>query len=152
MSKLLLVSAMAAALGGCALQRAEIAADARRQMHGMTKEQVLGCMGPPISRAAEGATEVWTYNSGGETRTFGHTSTFGNAYGTGTAYGNNMSAMVNSTASTNGFGMTQLRYCVVNVSIVEGHVTTVNYSGPTGSLLTAGEQCAYAVSNCVHVN
>jgi hypothetical protein len=141
---------LSSVLAGCALQRADIAADARQQMRGMTKEQVLGCMGPPVNRAAEGATEVWTYNSGGETRSFGHTSTFGNAYGTGTAYGNNVSAMVNSTASTNSFGTTQQRYCVVNVVMTEGHVSTVNYNGPTGGLLTAGEQCAYAVSNCVH--
>jgi hypothetical protein len=30
-----------------------------------------------------------------------------------------------------------------------GRVTAVNYAGPTGGLLTAGEQCAYAVDACV---
>ena len=33
-------------------------------MVGMSKEQVLTCMGPPASKTAEGQTEVWSYNSG----------------------------------------------------------------------------------------
>jgi outer membrane protein assembly factor BamE (lipoprotein component of BamABCDE complex) len=48
-----------AALTGCAIQRAEIAQDARAQMVGMSKEQVLACMGAPANKAAEGASEVW---------------------------------------------------------------------------------------------
>jgi hypothetical protein len=31
----------------------------------------------------------------------------------------------------------------------KGQVAAVNYAGPTGGLLTAGEQCAYAVDACV---
>ena len=30
-----------------------------------------------------------------------------------------------------------------------GAVSAVNYQGPTGGLITAGEQCAYAVDACV---
>jgi hypothetical protein len=41
---------------------------------GLSKEQVLACMGPPANRMAEGATEVWSYNSGD-----GHTTTVANA-------------------------------------------------------------------------
>ena len=51
-------------LAGCAIQRAQTAQDARIQMVGLSKEQVLTCMGVPASKAAEGATEVWGYNSG----------------------------------------------------------------------------------------
>jgi hypothetical protein len=29
-----------------------------------------------------------------------------------------------------------------------GRVSRINYSGPTGALLSAGEQCAYPVQNC----
>jgi hypothetical protein len=58
------VVALAAALCGCAIQRAQVAQDARVQMVGMSKEQVLACMGPPASKAAEAQTEVWGYNSG----------------------------------------------------------------------------------------
>jgi outer membrane protein assembly factor BamE (lipoprotein component of BamABCDE complex) len=49
------IVALGAALCGCAFQRAEIAQDARAQMVGMTKEQVLACMGAPATKAAEGA-------------------------------------------------------------------------------------------------
>jgi outer membrane protein assembly factor BamE (lipoprotein component of BamABCDE complex) len=50
----------ALALAGCAIERAKVAQDAKTQMVGMTKEQVLACMGPPPSRLAEGSTEVWS--------------------------------------------------------------------------------------------
>ena len=54
----------AAALSGCAIQRAQVAQDARAQMVGLSQEQVLGCMGPPGNKAVEGQTEVWSYASG----------------------------------------------------------------------------------------
>jgi hypothetical protein len=36
----------------------------------------------------------------------------------------------------------------VSVVMADGQVNCVNYSGPTGGLLTGGEQCAFAVQNC----
>jgi outer membrane protein assembly factor BamE (lipoprotein component of BamABCDE complex) len=62
--KFVLVICGAVALAGCAVQRAQVAQDARARMVGMSKEQVLGCMGPPGTKAAEGQTEVWSYASG----------------------------------------------------------------------------------------
>ncbi len=38
------------------------------------------------------------------------------------------------------------KYCVVNVVMSGDRVTAVNYTGRTGGL---GEQCAFAVKNCV---
>jgi outer membrane protein assembly factor BamE (lipoprotein component of BamABCDE complex) len=52
--RILGIVALSAALGGCAIQRAQIAQDARAQMVGMSREQVLVCMGPPANKAAEG--------------------------------------------------------------------------------------------------
>jgi hypothetical protein len=49
------------ALTACAIQRAQI--DARPNMIGLSKEQVLACMGPPTTQYAQGTTEVWSYNS-----------------------------------------------------------------------------------------
>lgn len=46
--------ALSATLASCAIQRAEIAQDARAQMVGMSKEQVLACMGAPANKAAKG--------------------------------------------------------------------------------------------------
>jgi hypothetical protein len=124
--RILGIVALCAALGGCAIQRAQIAQDARAQMVGMSKEQVLGCMGPAANKAAEGQTEVWSYNSGdGTTVTSGLVS-----------YGNFS-------------GSSSRRFCQINVVMSGGAVSAVNYQGPTGGLITAGEQCAYAVDACV---
>jgi hypothetical protein len=113
-------------LTGCAIQRAQEAQDARAQMVGMSKEQVLGCIGPPVNKAAEGMTEVWAYNSGNGTTV------------TDASYGR-----------LGGTAISSSRFCNINVVMNKGLVSTVNYTGPTGGLLTAGEQCAYAVDACV---
>jgi hypothetical protein len=95
-------------------------------MIGMSREQVLVCMGPPANKAAEGQTEVWSYNSGdGTTVTSGSVS-----------YGNFP-------------GSSSCRFCQINVVMSGGAVSAVNYQGSTGGLITASEQCAYAVDACV---
>jgi len=122
----LAIVALGAALAGCAFQRAEIAQDARAQMVGMTKEQVLACMGAPANKAAEGSTEVWGFVSG--------------------------NGMTVATASYDRYGGTAVssnRFCNINIVFAGGQVSAINYTGPTGGLLTAGEQCAYAVNACV---
>lgn len=138
--------AVALGVGACAVQRAEVAGKAQHQMIGLSKEQVLSCMGPPASKAAEGSTEVWSYASGN-----GHTqvSTFGQSFVTASLYG--AGGFGSGTASTlhSGFGVASQRYCTVNIVMSGGRVSRVNYSGPTGGLLTKGEQCAFAVENCV---
>jgi outer membrane protein assembly factor BamE (lipoprotein component of BamABCDE complex) len=124
----------AALLAACSIQRAETAATAKQSMVGMGREQVLACMGPPAQTAAVGATEVWSYPSGGDTKTFSN--------GTAVASGN--------TAYAWGSSSTQNRYCIVNVAFNGSIVSTVNYSGRTGGVVTGDEQCAFAVQNCVH--
>ena len=109
-------------LAGCAFERAQVAQDARAAMVGFSKEQVLACMGPPANKAAEGATEVWSYASGN-----------GQVIG---AYGN-------------GFASSSRLSCTVNVTMAAGKVSQINYLGPTGGFLTAGEQCAYAIQACI---
>jgi hypothetical protein len=105
------------ALGGCALERAQIAQQAQSSMIGMPKEQVLACMGPPVNKAIEGRTEVWAYST-------------------------------NPTINLDrGSGST--RYCNINITMNAGAVSAVNYQGPTGGLISQGEQCAYAVDACV---
>jgi hypothetical protein len=113
---------VAVAVAGCAIQRAQIAQDARASMVGMTKEQALACMGPPVNKGVEGATEVWSYPSGN-----------GATVGT---YGN-------------GIATSSRRFCTVNLTMAAGRISQVNYLGPTGGLLTAGEQCEFAIQNCV---
>lgn len=117
----------AIALGGCAVQRALVADEAPNKMIGLSKEEVLACMGPPANQAAVGQTEVWSYNSGN-----GRTDAVIN--------GNRFGATAMSTQ----------RFCTVNVVMASGRVASLNYVGPTGGLLSAGEQCAFAVQNCIH--
>lgn len=130
---------LAIALCGCAVQRAVIANQAQDKMIGLSKEQVLACMGPPVTKAAEGATEVWSYNSGND-----HTSvsTFGNSTTNANVYGGRGYASGSATTNSSGFGVASRRYCTVNVTMVDGRVSRLNYVGPTGGLLTGGEQCA----------
>jgi hypothetical protein len=115
-------------------QRAEIASEAKNSMIGMTKERVLACMGAPTQQAAAGETEVWSYPSGGDTNTVG-----------------SATASTSSLGHTNMFGSSYSahRYCVVNIVMAGGRVTAVNYTGRTGGWASQGEQCAFAVQNCV---
>ena len=114
----------------CALQRAEVARNAQEQMIGLSKEKILACMGPPANRLAEGSTEVWSYASG-------NGMTEGSVFVSG---GNGFAS---------GSGVSTRRFCQINVVMTNGSVSRVNYSGPTGGLLSAREQCAFAVANCV---
>ncbi|RTL77538.1 MAG: hypothetical protein EKK36_01970 [Bradyrhizobiaceae bacterium] len=136
-------------LAGCAVERAIVAQTAQDKIVGMSRENVLACMGPPASRAAEGTTEVWSYNSGN-----GHTIAIGQGYSetdssvTGLRTGNQITASGNATTSSFSTATSVRRSCTVNVVMTEGRVSRVNYIGPTGGILTRGEQCAFAVQSC----
>jgi hypothetical protein len=155
------ITVAALLLCSCSIQRANTASEAQTRMVGISKEQVLACMGAPQGRSAEGATEVWAYNSGGSTVGFGtsNTNSSGFASATGSASGvanngvfsgvGNASGAYSGQTQTTTFLRTQARYCVVNVVMKDGVVAAVNYTGPTGGILSKGEQCAYAVQNCV---
>src|SRR2546425_9166508 len=91
-------------LAGCSLQRAQVAADAQTVMVGMSKEQVLACMGPPMNKAAEGATEVWSYASGNGRTDVDVAGGRGWASGTETKL-----------------------FCTVNVTMASGRVGRINY-------------------------
>jgi hypothetical protein len=118
--------AVGLALSACAIQRAQIANNAQASMVGLTKEQVLACMGPPANQAAVGATEVWSYNSG-----------------------NGQSAAFVSGGQNFATAVSTRRFCTVNVVMTAGRVSSLDYVGPTGGLLSPNEQCAFAIANCV---
>jgi outer membrane protein assembly factor BamE (lipoprotein component of BamABCDE complex) len=76
--KTMLAVLAAGLVAGCAVQRAVVANETREKIVGLSREQVLACMGPPASKAADGATEVWSYNSGNDrttVNTFGSSTT-----------------------------------------------------------------------------
>jgi len=128
---LVVVSAIAFAVGGCAIQRAEVAHSAQSQMIGLSKEKILVCMGVPANKMTVGNTEVWAYQSG-------NGQTVGSVFASG------------NSGFVSGVGVSTRRFCNINVVMTNDIVTQVNYTGPTGGLLTTGEQCAYAVEHCVH--
>jgi hypothetical protein len=134
-TKLVQLITLGLCLTGRSIQRAQEAADAKAKFVGMPEEQILACMGTPDNSAVAGGTEVWTYHSGnGHTDTFAAVDTWGR----------------NGWASGFGSAISTSRYCRVDVVMTAGRVSRVNYSGPTGGLLTQGEQCAFAVDNCLH--
>ena len=132
MRRILVASFLAGVLCGCVApyQRAETARQAQVQLRGLSGEQILTCMGVPSGRLTQGQTEVWEYMSGNGQQDIEIS---------GAASGNFASA----------FGVSRQRSCKIDLIMREGIVQQVNYSGPTGGLLTPGEQCAYAVNNCV---
>lgn len=147
----------ACVLAGCVTTRAQTANEAKSTMVGMSKERVLACMGTPERTMTEGSTEVWTYASGGENRSLSVSSATAQGRGTTTATGqltgNVYAGQATSNATVTAFGsgstVTRRRYCDVHIVMRSGVVQAVNYSGRTGGLLTEGEQCAYAVQNCL---
>lgn len=146
----LIVVGCALMVAGCAVQRAVVAQSAQEKMVGMSREQVLTCMGPPATKAAEGATEVWSYGSGNN-----RTTTIGAGYAqtqgsmSGERRGNQFSATGEATTTTLTTVNSSRRFCTVNVVMTDGRVARLNYAGPTGGILTGGEQCAFAIQNCV---
>jgi hypothetical protein len=146
----LIVVSFALASAGCAVQRAVVAQGAQEKMVGMSREQVLTCMGPPATRAAEGATEVWSYGSGND-----RTTTIGTGYAqtngsiSGERWGNQLSATGEATTTSLATVNSSRRYCTIHVVMTDGRVSRLNYAGPTGGILTGGEQCAFAIQNCV---
>ena len=109
-------------LFGCAfVEREKLAQEAQTSMIVMTKEQEITCMGPPNNKDAEGATEVWSYPSGGP------------------AY-----------VSTKGVVATDTRLCTINLTITAGRVSRVTYLGPYGAPLPGNaDECAYALRSCM---
>ncbi|MBB3261327.1 hypothetical protein [Paraburkholderia sp. WP4_3_2] len=124
----------------------------------MSKADVLSCMGVPQTKEEEGNVDVWGYQSGN-----GRADSYSNAYSntTGSAFdaaeatrvGNTIyaagAAAGRSKTNSVGYASTRKRSCTVSVVMTNGIVSRVNYSGPTGGVLTTGEQCAYAVENCL---
>ena len=130
---LLLSTALILTLAACTnLQRADDAATAKTRMIGMSREEVLSCMGVPKKKAAEGTTEVWSYLS-----------TSGHGESTGAAYKPTGYAVTSSEHDHS--------FCTVNIVMKDGAVKAVHYNGPTSSsLFSKDDQCGYAIANCVN--
>lgn len=133
------------ALSGCVYERVAGATKAQTALVGTSKEEILACMGPPHGKAAEGSTEVWSYASGGAAMTTG-----------AGGFGGTANSVRDPVGRTTTFGggflsafQTEQLGCIVNVVMREDRVTAVRYVGNTGIGLGKGEQCYYAVENCL---
>jgi hypothetical protein len=103
---------------------------AQQRMIGLSRQHVRACMGAPDHRARIGATDIWTYRSG-------------NAEVDGLF----LSPGVNGTASW----FAHDPHCAVIVIMTNAAVSQIAYSAPDGGLLPLGEQCSFAVDNCVRL-
>lgn len=116
------------ALAGCEASGSEVDQIAQQSMIGLSKKKVLACMGAPAKRVTTGSTEIWTYSSG-YLRTEGPT----------WAIGLNLSAPPFGPSGP----------CNVSVAMTNSRVSQVTYSVPSGGGLPLGQQCIFAVENCV---
>jgi hypothetical protein len=114
-------------LAACASIQSSQVPDQINAMNGLSKEQVLSCMGPPTTKSSEGVTEAWTYSSFGAVTT--NASLSGNRYG---AFGS-------STTSQDS--------CIVNLTMRDGAVAAANYRSQ-GRLMAPSLPCYNVLSIC----
>jgi len=119
---------LALALAGCESSPPEVDQIAQQSMIGLAKKTILACMGAPAKRVKIGSTDIWTYP-------FGYLRTEGPAW----AIGLNLGAPPFGPSGP----------CDVKVVMTKARVSQVTYSRPDGGDLPLGQQCIFAVENCV---
>jgi hypothetical protein len=118
---------VALALAGC--QPLEVDQVAQQSMIGVSKRDILACMGAPAQRVPSGqATEIWTY-VGGQMR----------------GYGPQWALLLNTNLPP--FGGTGT--CEVTLVMTNGRVSQVGYAGADGQALPLGQECLFPVERCV---
>jgi hypothetical protein len=119
---------VALALAACA-EHPTVDQIAQEDMIGLSKRDILACMGDPIGRRAFGeGTEIWTYASG-------VTTTDSPPW----AAGLNFSAL------------TPPAPCDVRVIMTNAHVSQVTYLMHDGRGLPTGRQCTFPVHECARL-
>ena len=114
-------------LGGC--QPLEVDQVAQQSMIGLSKRDILACMGRPAQRAPAGqGTEIWTY-VGGRMR----------------GYGPQWALLLN----TNVAPFTAGGSCDVVLVMTNGLVSQVGYTAVEGMSLPLGQECLFPVEACV---
>jgi hypothetical protein len=112
-------------LSACA-ERPEVDQIAQEDMIGLSKRDILACMGEPVRRRALGeGTDIWTYGGG-------TTTTSSPPW----AVGLNFSALGPPAD------------CDVRIVMTNARVSQVAYLMPDGRALPSGRQCAFAVQAC----
>jgi hypothetical protein len=116
-------------VSACGFERAQLAKDAPNLMMGVSKDQLLACMGQPTNKSTAGTAEVWSYNS-----TSGNVEPF-------------------ETGGEQTFAPTARRptptVCTINITLVGGRVSKLSYAGPDGEPVAPSQHCAYALERCL---
>jgi hypothetical protein len=117
----------ALALSGC--QPLETDQVAQQSMIGLSKRDILACLGEPARRVRAGqATEIWTY-AGGRLR----------GYGPQWAIGLNTNLPPFGRPGT----------CDVALTMTNARVSEVGYAALDGGALPLGQECLFPVERCV---
>lgn len=102
---------------------------AQQTMIGLSKKDVLACLGAPISRHAQGeGTEIWTYP-------IGATATDTPPWALGLSFA----------------AITPPWPCDVRVVMTNVHVSQVSYAMPDGRALPSGQFCTFPVQPCARL-
>jgi hypothetical protein len=114
-------------LSGC--QPLEVDQVAQQSMIGLSKRNILACLGQPAQRVPSGqATEIWTY-TGGPMR----------GYGPQWAIGLNTNLVPFAPGGS----------CDVVLVMTNSHVSEIGYTAVDGSKFPLGQECVFSVERCV---
>ena len=128
MSKSVAALGLAAVLLG-ACQPLETDQVAQQSMIGLSKRDILACMGRPAQRAPAGeGTEIWTY-AGGRMR----------------GYGPQWALLLNTDVAP----FTAGGSCDVVLVMTNGRVSQAGYTAVDGAGLPLGQECLFPVEACV---
>ena len=126
---MILLGPLALAVGGWDSEGPETDQIAQRAMIGLSKRDVLACLGRPQWRAAHGqGTEIWTYAIG---RTRG--------------YGPQWAIFLNPNLPPFAWPAA----CEVKVVMTNARVSQVGYAAADGGLFPLGQKCEFPVEQCV---
>jgi hypothetical protein len=122
------VAGLALLTGACSIDRNKTAEQAETKLIGLSQDEIYRCAGVPHREATLGQTRYLTYE-------------------------NQLSSSNALTLPFIGGGLTQgnANYCRATVTLENGRVSSVNYSGATGSFYAGLEQCSYIVAACVKI-
>jgi len=127
MKRIYLFCLICTVLTGCGLVHSAQVHDQINAMNGLSKEQVLGCMGSPSSKSSEDTVDVWTYSNFGPVTT--NVAVSGNQY------------------SAHGSASTSQESCIVNLTMKDGIVVGANYRSQ-GKLLVPSLPCYNVLYAC----
>lgn len=117
-------------VAGCAIDRMDMAQQAKTDLVGKRKGFILSCAGQPSRTRTEGDRTYLTYlRFAPEDRQQFATSKLDNP------------ALAKA--------MAKRRYCEATFIIRNDRVEHVRYAGNSGGLVTQGEQCGFIVNSCV---